>query len=267
MLLQVEQNRYHLTAGTHGTPILLLHGFTGSSENWAEIAGIFAHADTNPICLDLLGHGKSDAPDTPESYQMANQAGDIAGILDQLNLPNVSLLGYSMGGRLALYFACHYPNRVNQLILESASPGLPTPAEQQARIETDNRLADWIEQNGVPAFVHRWEQLPLWASQTKLPALTRNRLRSQRLKNQATGLANSLRGMGTGAQPSLWEDLGQLEMPAILLCGELDQKFVGIGNQMASKIPHCQLYIAPNAGHTIHLEQSNWFTQTILKLI
>ncbi|HSH03608.1 MAG TPA: alpha/beta fold hydrolase, partial [Anaerolineae bacterium] len=64
---------------------------------------------------------------------MPHAATDIINLLDQLNLPQINLLGYSMGGRLALYLAIHYPHRINTLILESSSPGLPTPTEQTAR--------------------------------------------------------------------------------------------------------------------------------------
>ncbi|MCZ7671308.1 MAG: hypothetical protein M5U34_31335 [Chloroflexi bacterium] len=123
-------------------------------------------------------------------------------------------------------------------------PGLKTEAERAERRHRDNALAGRIERDGIEAFVDFWESLPLWDSQKQLSAETRARLRQQRLQNNPLGLANSLRGMGTGMQPSLWHKLSEITMPALLLTGELDHKFCTIGEEMAQLIPashpsHC----------------------------
>ncbi len=94
--------------------------------------------------------------------------------------------------------------------------------------------------------------MPLFATQS--PEL-RQRLHDQRLRNNPTGLANSLRGMGTGAQPSLWDRLGELTMPVLLIAGEHDAKFSAINREMQSLIPKAQLEIVAGAGHTVHAEQ------------
>jgi 2-succinyl-6-hydroxy-2,4-cyclohexadiene-1-carboxylate synthase len=140
------------------------------------------------------------------------------------------------------------------LILESASPGLATEAERDERQVRDNDLADRIERDGIAAFVDYWEALPLFASQQRLPDDVRARLRSQRLNNRPAGLANSLRGMGTGVQPSMCDRLPGLAMTTLLLAGEFDSKFVGLAQQMYDLIPEARLQIVPNTGHTIHLE-------------
>ncbi|MCL4834580.1 MAG: alpha/beta fold hydrolase, partial [Caldilineaceae bacterium] len=170
-------------------------------------------------------------------------------------------------GRLALYFALHYPEKVTSLILESASPGLATPEERAARTASDNALAMRIEREGIPAFVAFWEALPLWRSQARLPASVQQWLHEQRLGNSPTGLAHSLRGMGSGVQPSLWERLGELDMPVLLLAGEEDEKFVAINRQMAQRIPHARLEIVPRAGHTLHLEQPAVFQRAVCSFL
>ena len=172
-----------------------------------------------------------------------------------------------MGGRLALYLACHYPNRFSHLILESSSPGLATEAERAARRQRDALLADWIEAKGLAQFVARWEALPLWESQKQLSDEVRRRLRQQRLQNNVLGLANSLRGMGTGAQPSLWPLLPTLTLPTLLLAGKLDSKFVAINQKMGALLPNGRLQIIPHAGHTVHLEQSELFRTAVLKAL
>jgi 2-succinyl-6-hydroxy-2,4-cyclohexadiene-1-carboxylate synthase len=86
----------------------------------------------------------------------------------------------------------------------------------------------------------------------------------QRLRNHPSGLANSLRGMGTGVQPSLWEDLNELNKPTLLIAGELDEKFVQIASQMHQTLPNSQLRLIPDAGHTTHLEQPDHFNRHVL---
>ena len=177
-------------------PLLLLHGFTGSGHNWAPLLPQLSKRFW-VITVDLLGHGRSAAPLNPDRYTMPHAAADLITLLDQWQIAHTAFLGYSMGGRLALYLACHYPARFSQLVLESSSPGLATEKERATRRQSDEALADWIEINGIEAFVARWEALPLWDSQRQLSEESRQRLRQQRLQNNPTGLANSLRGMGT----------------------------------------------------------------------
>ena len=172
-----------------------------------------------------------------------------------------------MGGRLALYLALSYPERIEALILESASPGIANASERTLRREWDYAVAEQIERDGIRAFVDHWEQLPLFASQTAVPQPKRARLRAQRLQNNAPGLANSLRGMGTGSQPSLWPALPTLTTPTLLLCGELDDKYVYTNQRMAQIMPNVELIVVPNAGHNIHFEKPDFFTSAVINFL
>lgn len=261
--LTIRGCRYFVTAQGHGRPLLMLHGFTGSSQSWRELIPTLS-SRFQVITVDLLGHGRTDSPPDPTRYQMAEATADLLAILSELNVARADLLGYSMGGRLALYTAVHYPHRINRLVLESASPGLKSEQERQERRQRDNALADRIEREGIESFVNFWEQLSLWDSQKQLDTAVRQKLREQRLQNNPAGLANSLRGMGTGSQPSLWGQLGNLTMPVLLQTGELDGKFTAINRQMAAQMPTAQLKIIPNAGHTVHLERPSLFSQILL---
>jgi 2-succinyl-6-hydroxy-2,4-cyclohexadiene-1-carboxylate synthase len=234
--------------------VLLLHGFTGCHANWhAPMAALSARHRV--IAVDLLGHGRTDAPGDPARYAMEHAAADLMAVMTALAEPRFHLLGYSMGGRLALFTALTYGERVRSLVLESASPGLAGADERAARARADEALAASIERDGIAAFVTRWEALPLFASQAHLPDATRARLRAQRLANRPIGLANSLRGMGTGVQPSLWPQLPQVHTPVLLVTGAEDGKFCAIGRQMAEQMPQAQHATIDDAGHTVHLEQ------------
>lgn len=262
---------YSYEMAGQGDPLLLLHGFTGSGENWADHVPALAQ-HYRVITLDIIGHGLTDSPADPARYNMERVAEDVTAVLHQSSIVNcqspiVNLLGYSMGGRLALYLATHYPHLFRALILESASPGLATEPERAARRARDNDLASRIEDEGMAAFVDYWESLPLWASQQQLAPENRAALRAQRLNNNPTGLANSLRGMGTGAQPSLWPHLPALTLPTLLLAGELDEKFVGINRRMRDLLLNSQSEIMAGAGHTVHLERPLAFQQGVFTFL
>ena len=168
-----------------------------------------------------------------------------------------------MGGRVALHFAAAHPSKVRRLILESASPGLATESERLGRQVNDEVLACEIESHGVDEFVRRWEGLPLFESQLQLPDPKRAERRAQRLRNTEAGLANALRGLGTGALPSLWDSLPAIQTRTLIIVGELDSKFIAIGEQMATALPQAQLVIVPGAGHTVHLERPGCWVEAV----
>jgi len=243
--------------------LVMLNGFTGSAAGWGRQLDTLAAFGLRVIALDLLGHGQSDAPDDPQRYTIEHCQQDILGALQELGVSKgqAILFGYSMGGRIALYIA--FSGFFSALILESASPGLEDLVERERRRISDETLAASIEREGVEAFIERWEKLPLFASQKTLPLECRETLRRQRLQNRATGLAQSLRGVGLGVQPSLYARLPTLQIPVLLIAGELDTKFTAIARHMAQALPQAQVRIIPGAGHTVHLEQPEEFVSLV----
>lgn len=232
---------------------MLLHGFTGSAEVWLTPT---ASLDSGSfIAPDLLGHGRTVSNDSPERYAMPHAAADLIALLDQLRVERVLLHGYSMGGRLALFTALTYPDRVMAVCLESASPGLVSQDERAKRAAEDAALAERIMTDGIAAFVSHWEQTPLFRHQTvTVPEPIRLRQRAIRLLQREEGLAASLRGMGTGSQPSLWGRLEELTMPVQLITGSRDIKFAAIADAMSSHIRNCRHLSVPEAGHAVHVE-------------
>ena len=250
-------------AGKSDPVLVMLHGFTGSAAGWGRQLDILATYGLRVIALDLLGHGQSDAPDDPRRYAIEHCQQDILAALQELGVSKgqAILLGYSMGGRIALYTA--FSRFFRALILESSSPGLEDPAEREQRRISDEALAASIERDGVQAFIERWEKQPLFASQGTLPLESREALRRQRLQNSATGLAQSLRGVGTGVQPSLYAKLSVLYIPVLLIAGELDTKFTAIARHTARALPQAQLRILSGAGHAVHLERPAEFASLV----
>lgn len=256
--MRINGLEYHVETAGDEEPLLLLHGFTGNGNTWNDTVAMLRD-EFRCIVVDIIGHGKTEKPDDPGRYDITKAAADLRAVLLALGIRRASVLGYSMGGRLALTFAVQYPQMVDKLVLESASPGLKTEAERLARRERDEQLAERILTGGMEAFVSHWENLPLFASQKQLPAEVQRKIRKQRLENDPAGLANSLRGMGTGAQPSWWGRLSELHFPVLLATGEWDAKFCRIAGEMEERLPHAKKIIFSHAGHAIHVEDPKKF--------
>ncbi len=248
----------HVTSSGTGPPVLLLHGFTGSTATWGPLrdsldARFTIHA------VDLPGHGRSGLRGDIERHRLAGMAGDLATLLDALVLERCAVLGYSLGARLALRLALDFPPRVSALVLESVSPGIADPIARAERRTADAALADAIERDGIVAFVDKWERLPLWASQSALSAAERAALRTQRLTNQPQGLAASLRGAGAGEDPPVLDRIGTIAAPTLLVAGALDARYVAFARMMESAIPQARATIVADAGHAVHLERPEAF--------
>jgi 2-succinyl-6-hydroxy-2,4-cyclohexadiene-1-carboxylate synthase len=250
--------RLHAVLEGQGPPLLILHGFTGSTESVAGVAAGL-HDAYRTLRLDLVGHGRSDAPEAPESYTMERCVEQLAGALGALGMPRAHAIGYSMGGRVALALCAWRPECVRSALLVGASAGLDEPVVRAARRRDDEALALRLEREGLERFVDHWMALPLFATQRRLGAAALARARTQRLANRVRGLANSLRGMGTGVQPSLHELLPRVQVPIGLVAGALDAKFATIAEHLARRLPNARVHLVPGAGHAAHLEEPEAF--------
>ena len=258
MNIVVDHISYHVEVYGTGPPLMLLHGFTGDSSTWAPFIPILAK-DRQIIVMDIIGHGKTASPAEKQHYHIEHAAYVMKKVLESLKIHSVDLLGYSMGGRLALSFAAIYPEMVSNLILESASPGLKTEEERKERRIQDKQLGDYILTSGLLKFVNRWENIPLFATQSRLSSAVKEQIRSQRLSNNAIGLANSLEQMGTGSQVSWWDRLETLKCRTLLITGDLDKKFCQLAAEMQEK-GNCMEWInVKDAGHAIHVEKPKIF--------
>lgn len=262
----IREALYHVRIKGTGKPVLFLHGFTGDSSTWDEAIDQLSQ-NAQCIAVDLPGHGKTKMPNDPNRFSTVETCKDLADLLLFLEIQKVDVVGYSMGGRLALSFACLYPEKVGKLVLESASPGLVQVEDRLERQQRDENLAQFIEVNGIEAFVNRWEAIPLFESQKALSADIQQMIRSQRLTNDPTGLAMSLREMGTGNQPSWWDRLSMLTSSTLLIVGEKDPKFCAIADKMQNLIPSAKKSVILDAGHAIHVEQPRKFGTMLMEFL
>lgn len=229
--------------------LVLVHGFTQTRRSWDPLVPAL-EAEHEVVALDAPGHGRAGEveADLVDGAALLTAAGGRA-----------TYVGYSMGGRLCLHAALGDPAAVRGLVLVSATAGLDDVRERDARRAADDALADRIEAIGVPAFLDEWLNQPLFAG---LDAASQGR--ADRLENTAAGLASSLRLAGTGTQAPLWDRLGEITVPVLVVVGALDAKFLPIGERLAGALPRAELAVIEGAGHTVHLEQRERFLDVLL---
>ena len=250
-------------SGGAGPPLVLLHGFLGSGASMvALVEALDAHgalAGRRVVAVHLVGHGRSDAPLPVAPYAMERVVDQLRGVLDAVTGADrgatVDLLGYSMGGRVALALALACPQRVRRLVLVGATAGIEDPAERRTRRDADAELAAFVDQHGIEAFVDRWEQLPIFATQRDLAPEVRERVRAGRTAQRVVGVANSLRGTGTGSMEPMWDRLATRAVPTLVLAGALDTKYVEVGVRLADVLPAGRFLAIAEAGHAAHLER------------
>jgi 2-succinyl-6-hydroxy-2,4-cyclohexadiene-1-carboxylate synthase len=264
MVIKNYQFHYSLIDTLDKPLILFLHGFMGNINEFDEAIKLMFD-EFSYLTLDLPGHGKTQVLGEEEYYTMANTAHALINLLDELKIAKCFLVGYSMGGRLALYLTLNFPQRFLKVVLESASPGLPTEAERLERIKLDTRigrkLARILEKRDFAAFLSNWYNQPIFGNLKSHPEY--DRMLESRLQNNPQELDKSLHFMGTGCQPSLWEKLEDNKIPLLLIAGEYDKKFISLNIEMAKLCKFAQLKIISNSGHNIHFENTLAFGENV----
>jgi 2-succinyl-6-hydroxy-2,4-cyclohexadiene-1-carboxylate synthase len=235
------------------TDVALIHGFTQTGRSWAPIAERLMTDGHDVVAPDLPGHGASSQLEL-----------DLAGTADHLGrvCGPAAYVGYSLGGRVCLHVALRHPALTRRLVVIGATGGIDDPVERAARRQADAQLAvelDALGDASVRPFVERWLANPLFATLSPEAANI-----EARLANTAGGLASSLRLAGTGAQRPLWDRLGALDMPVLVVAGELDAKFTAAGERLVAAIgANATLALIPAAGHAAHLEQPDAFAAAL----
>lgn len=250
---------------TSETVLIMLHGFISDISTFDQHIAMLTQK-THVVMIDLPGHGQ-DISDDHQLWDFQWISRALHEIVMKVQKRKTVLHGYSMGARVALYYACWYPETLDGLILESGSPGIQTEAQRIERQQVDEARARVLDIAPLETFVNDWEQLPLFQSQRFLSDVERHRIREMRLRQSPKGLAKALRDYGTGAMPPLWNELEVLRLPVLLIVGEWDEKFIEIAQRMQEQLFDAQLEIVPSVGHTVHVEDAIKFDTITLTFI
>lgn len=248
-------------------PLLLIHGFMGNVDDWYRVAQAFS-ATHYVLGVNLPGHGPDWADVDLSDFDMHRTARGLINHLDAMGIGSCSLLGYSMGGRFALFLAIQYPERFTRVILESASPGLDTAEKQHARQIQDRALTDQLRTMDVGSeeyrdFLEEWYDLPLFESLRAKPELRATLIQRRVAENNPARLADSLGPLSTGNQPNLWPALATYTTPTLLLVGEQDRKYRMLAEDMCAACPAMAMEAFSDCGHIVHLEKPEAFLTTV----
>lgn len=258
---------YSTTGKPKNPPLLLLHGFLGNCLDFSQILpSLSAHFYC--ITPDLPGHGNTNTE--PGHYTFPHTAQSLLDLLDHLDVPQTHLLGYSMGGRLALYFACEFSDRVEKVVLESTSPGLKTAVERLHRQQRDDHTAQRLLKTSLLSFLEEWYNNSLFTNLKQHPDIYTAMLQ-RRLSNRPEEAARALCGLSIGRQSPLWRKLASLKSPLLVVAGELDPKFVAIGKEILKTCQQNQqqatLSVFEQCGHNVHLVAPDAYTDAVVRFL
>ena len=226
--------------------IVAFHGFMGTGADFSPLKDCLHTSMDMP---DLVGHG-SHLPFDPIKYSTASQ---VAHWKERIPYGSV-IMGYSMGGRLALQLATAYPEHFAGLIVIGGTPGIADHQERALRARWDRQQAKKLRKKGMAEFYRTWQTLPIIASQQAILPKILDPMIARRLRQKPELLALSMLHFGTGTMPDCWERLQYLQMPVLLMVGENDAKYRGIARNMQRQIPQAELAVIPDVGHCAHLE-------------
>jgi len=240
-----QPSMLHAVVEGHGPRVVLVHGFAQTQACWGPATDDLA-IDHEVCRIDAPGHGGSAtlyAGLRTGARLIADQGGAA------------TYVGYSMGGRFLLHLALANPELVRGLVLIGATAGIDDPGERAERRRVDAAMADRLERDGLASFLDGWLAQPLFAGLGEAM-----QFREERMRNTVDGLAESIRQAGTGSQDPLWDRLGSIEAPVLVLAGEADAKFTAAGRRLAESVgANASFATVAGAGHAAHLENPTGF--------
>jgi len=242
-------------------PIVFLHGFLGAGSDWGEIAAPLAE-DYFCVCPDLPGHGANITRDFDAQLSIPQLALELRALCAALSLSAPIVVGYSLGGRVALAAAVQHPQFMRALMLESTSAGLDIEAERQARAATDDARAAVLLADGIAAFMRTWYAAPLFESLQMRPQLLA-KLQAARICNDARWMSKVVSELSPGRAASVWAELPSVRLRTLLLAGALDVRYTESAQRMAAAMPNAICTVVADAGHNVHLEQPTAYIQAL----
>ena len=248
-----------------GIPVLLIHGFTGSHKSFQKVSS-FLSSQFKVITVDMIGHGQSMNYES-KNYTFDKSINDLNKILDSLSIKKINLIGYSLGGRLAMQFALKNIAKLSSLIICSASYGIEKKEDRENRVLSDKKIVTMLENKPIETFVKYWKNLDIWDSEKNLSVERRNKINKIRLSQNKIGLALNLSYQGQGKQEFIGNKLKKIKTKSLIMYGSNDSKYKEMSKEISKEIQNSKLLMVPNSGHNIILENPIFVAQEIKKFV
>lgn len=254
--------------GAGGRGLLLVHGFTGGRNDFADHLDALAEAGWWVVAPDLRGHGDSWHPEDESGYSFEHFAGDLWSLVDALGWDRLVLLGHSMGGMIAQVAAARRPEALDALILMDTTHG-PLHIDRELAM-----LGAEIVRGGGMAAVK--EALDALGGEAPLGTPAHERLLVERPGYREEGDRKFL-----GSSPAMYASmLGQMidqvdrlqaladvSVPTLVMVGEQDRPFVRPSKAMAAAVPGARLEVIPDAGHSPQFENPSAWRAVMLDFL
>ena len=242
-------------AGKPGYPwLVFLHGFSGDSREWQKVGEKLS--DYPRLYLDLPGHGGSRQVGVAGFEDMSTL---LTRTLVSYNILNFWLIGYSLGGRIAMFHACQQPKGVLGLIVEGGHPGLQDAEARHTRLASDRNWARRFRTEPLDKVFTDWYQQPVFATLTDTQ---RDALITLRSQNSGVALAMMLEATSLAVQPDLRAALSVRDFAFDYLCGERDEKFAALAAEL-----NAVRHLIPNAGHNAHRENPEAVSASLAQIL
>lgn len=248
-----------------GVPVVFSCAYCTTHENFRPQVEPLVRAGARVVLWDYRGHGRSEAPADVGAYSIDTVVDDLGRVLDATAAATPAVLGgLSFGGLASLHFALLHPERVRALLLVGSGPGFKKPEAQARWEEMVERTAGFLETKGLEAFVASRASATLVGRRPELPAA---RAAARAIVSQdATGLANFGRRV-SGLAPPVIDELGRIDVPALVIVGADDEPYRRAAEMMASRLPRARRVVIPGAGHIVNIEAEDAFNRVVCEFL
>ncbi len=248
-----------------GPPVILSPGYCQTLENFRPQVEPLVAAGYRVALWDYRGHGRSEAPDDPDAYDMARVVDDMARVLEAAAPGQPAVVGgLSFGGLASLHYALTHPDRVKALLLFASGPGFKKQEAQAGWEAQVGRIADRLEKIGFEGFTTGRSAT---TSIGRKPELPEAQAAARAIEAQSPrGVANFGRRV-SGPAAGVIDELAGIEIPTLVLVGEQDNAYLRAAEVMAAKLPQARHVVIPEAGHVVNIEQAEAFNRAVLDFL
>lgn len=262
-----DNYRLHFEEAGTGTPIVFVHEFAGDWRAWEPQMRHFSRRH-RCITYSARGYPPSDIPKDVAAYSQVQAVQDILSVMDAAKIDRAHIVGLSMGGFATLHFGLTAPERA--LSLTVAGAGYAAEKSTQEHMRTLSRTtADQFEKIGAKELAKTYA---LGATRVQLQNKDPRgwqEFASRLGEHDSLGSANTMRGV-QAARPSIYDfesELKKMKVPTLIINGDEDEQCIQPGVFLKKTIPACGLLMLPKTGHTINLEEPDWFNLFVTNFI